>query len=168
MKQGQIIAVRAALAALAIFGFIFSSFIMPSAFGDALFKRASLKIETKSGPVLLSAEVADTDPERERGLMFRRSLPDNHGMIFLFDGEREITMWMKNTYIPLDMVFIGNDWRVVHIAYDAEPFSTAIISSMRPASRVLEIAAGQAQKLKLGVGDIVSLERKEAASSPFH
>ena len=111
--------------------------MMPSAFGDVLFKHASLKIETKNGPVLLNVEVADTEPKREQGLMFRRSIAGDQGMIFLFDDEHEITMWMKNTYIPLDMVFIGNDWRIVHIAYDAEPFSTDVISSMRPASRVV-------------------------------
>ena len=91
--------------------------------------------------------------------MFRRSLSDDHGMIFLFDSEHEITMWMKNTYIPLDMVFIGNDWRIRHIAYDAEPFSTDVISSMRPASRVLEIGAGQAKKLGLSIGDSVVLQK---------
>ena len=155
MIEGQANNVRAALAALVIFSF----FIMPSAFGDVLFKPASLKIETKSGPVLLNVEVADTEAKREQGLMFRRSLSDDHGMIFLFDGEHEITMWMKNTYIPLDMIFIGNDWRIRHIAYDAEPFSTDVISSMRPASRVLEIGAGQAKKLGVSVGDRVVLQK---------
>jgi uncharacterized protein len=155
MIEGQANNVRAALAALVIF----SSFIMPSAFGDVLFKPASLKIETKSGPVLLNVEVADTEAKREQGLMFRRSLSDDHGMIFLFDGEHEITMWMKNTYIPLDMIFIGNDWRIRHIAYDAEPFSTDVISSMRPASRVLEIGAGQAKKLGVSIGDSVALQK---------
>ena len=155
MIEGQANNVRAALAALVIFSF----FIMPSAFGDVLFKPASLKIETKSGPVLLNVEVADTETKREQGLMFRRSLSDDHGMIFLFDSEQEITMWMRNTYIPLDMVFIGNDWRIRHIAFDAEPFSTDVISSMRPASRVLEIGAGQARKLGLSVGDSVALQK---------
>jgi uncharacterized membrane protein (UPF0127 family) len=155
MTKGQANNVRAALAALVIFGFC----TMLPAFGDVLFKPASLKIETKNGPVLLNVEVADTDAKREQGLMFRRTISDDHGMIFLFDREHEITMWMKNTYIPLDMVFIGNDWRIRHIAYDAEPFSTDVISSMRPASRVLEIGAGQAKKLGLAVGDSVMLER---------
>jgi len=155
MIEGQANNVRAALAALVIFSF----FIMPSAFGDVLFKPASLKIETKSGPVLLNVEVADTEAKREQGLMFRRSLSDDHGMIFLFDGEHQITMWMKNTYIPLDMIFIGNDWRIRHIASDAEPFSTDVISSMRPASRVLEIGAGQAKKLGVSVGDRVVLQK---------
>jgi uncharacterized protein len=155
MIEGQANNVRAALAALVIFSF----FMLPSAFGDVLFKPASLKIETKSGPVLLNVEVADTEAKREQGLMFRRSLSDDHGMIFLFDGEHEITMWMKNTYIPLDMIFIGSDWRIRHIAYDAEPFSTDVISSMRPASRVLEIGAGQAKKLGVSVGDSVLLQK---------
>jgi uncharacterized membrane protein (UPF0127 family) len=128
--------------------------------GDMLFKRASLKIETRNGPVLLKVEVADTDRTRERGLMFRRTVADREGMVFLFDDEHEISMWMKNTYVPLDIVFIGNDWRIVHIAYNAEPFSTDVISSCRPASRVLEIGAGQAKKLGLAVGDAVSLQTR--------
>ena len=155
MIKGHANTARAALAALVIFSF----FIMPSAFGDVLFKPASLKIETKTGPVLLNVEVADTEAKREQGLMFRRSILADQGMIFLFDGEHEITMWMKNTYIPLDMIFIGGDWRIRHIAYDAEPFSTDVISSMRPSSRVLEIGAGQAKRLGLAVGDIVALQK---------
>ena len=154
MKKGLTSYARAALAALAIFSF----FTVPSAFGDVLFKPASLKIETKNGAVLLNVEVADTEPKREQGLMFRRKLAEDHGMIFLFDEEHEITMWMKNTYIPLDMVFVGSDWRIVHIAYDTEPFSTDVISSLRPASRVVELPAGQARKLGLAVGDAVALQ----------
>ncbi len=155
MIKGRVNNVRAALAAL----LIFSSLIMPAAFGDVLFKLASLKIETKNGPVLLNVEVANTDAKREQGLMFRRSLSKDQGMIFLFESEHEITMWMKNTYIPLDMVFIGNDWRIGHIAYNAEPFSTDVISSVRPASRVLEIGAGQAKELGLAIGDSVALQK---------
>ena len=155
MIEGRTTIVRAALAALVIFSF----FILPPAFGELLFKPASLKIETNNGPVLLNVEVADTERKREQGLMFRRKIPDGQGMIFLFEGEHEITMWMKNTFIPLDMVFIGGDWRIRHIAYEAEPFSTDVISSMRPASRVLEIGAGQAKKLGLAIGDSVVLQK---------
>ena len=155
MMRGHKNIAGAALAALVIFGF----FSVTPVFGDVLFKPASLKIETKNGPVLLNVEVADTEAKREQGLMFRRLMSDDHGMIFLFDVEQEISMWMKNTYIPLDMVFIGADWRIRHIAHDAEPFSTDVISSRRPASRVLEIAAGQAKKLGLAVGDKVDLQK---------
>ncbi len=130
--------------------------------GDAPFIHAKLKIETQSGPVILDVEVAGTEQERERGLNFRRTLRENQGMIFLFERAQEITMWMKNTYIPLDMVFIGDDWRIVHVAANAKPLSADVISSVHPASRVLEIAGGQARKLALGIGDRVSLKQKSA------
>lgn len=154
MRQCQYMG-RAALAAL----FVFSSLIVGPALGDALFKHRNLKIETSSGPVTFDVEVADTEPKREQGLMFRKKLAANQGMIFLFDEEREIAMWMKNTYISLDMVFIGSDWRIVHIAADTEPLSTDIISSERPSLRVLEIGGGEAQRLGLKVGDAVTLEQ---------
>ena len=154
MRQSPLALYRAALAAL----FVLAAAAGLPAFGDASFKHARLKIETRHGPVLLDVEVADTEPQRQHGLMFRRHLPDGHGMIFLFEDEHEITMWMKNTYISLDMVFIDNDWHIVHIARSAEPLSTDIISSVQPASRVLEILAGQADKLGLKPGDAVSLQ----------
>jgi uncharacterized protein len=155
MRQNHLRVTRAALAALAILGFL----IMTPAFAEEVFKHASLKIETKNGPVTLDVEVADTDSKREHGLMFRRSLPQTGGMIFLFNDEHTINMWMKNTYIPLDMVFIGDDWRIKHIAREAEPLSTDIIPSAHPASRVLEIAGGQAAKLGLAPGDALSLKQ---------
>ncbi|MGO9547414.1 MAG: DUF192 domain-containing protein [Rhodomicrobium sp.] len=153
MRQSQSTINRAAIAALVFAGFLF----VTPALGDAAFKHANLTIETANGPVLLDVEIADNEAMREHGLMFRRSLAENGGMVFLFEAEREITMWMKNTYIPLDMVFIGDDWRIVHIARDAEPLSTDIIPSVYPASRVLEISGGQASKLGLRPGDAVSL-----------
>lgn len=153
MRQSHLKYSGAAIAAL----LICSLWIGAPALGDALFKQGRLTIETKKGSVALEVEVADTEPARERGLMFRRALEPNHGMIFLFSKEQDITMWMKNTYLSLDMVFIGDDWRVVHIARDAEPLSTDIISSGRPASRVLEIAGGQANRLGIAPGDKISL-----------
>jgi uncharacterized membrane protein (UPF0127 family) len=66
-------------------------------------------------------------------------------------------MWMKNTYISLDMVFIGDDWKIVRIERNTEPLSTAIIPSIQPASRVLEIGSGEADRLGLKVGDRVRL-----------
>jgi uncharacterized protein len=155
MRQYRLNVTRAALAAL-----VFMCVpIMASAFADTIFKHAGLKIEARNGPVTLDVEVADTDKKREHGLMFRRSLPEKTGMIFLFDDEHTITMWMKNTYIPLDMVFIGDDWRIKHIAREAEPLSLDIIPSVHPASRVLEIGAGEAAKLGLAPGDKVSLQQ---------
>jgi uncharacterized protein len=155
MRQSRFSIYGAAFAALVIF----SALTGVLASGDALFKHASLTIGTKNGRVIFDVEVADTEPKRQQGLMFRRKLEADRGMIFLFDGEQSISMWMKNTYIPLDMVFIADDWRIVHIAEDAEPFSTDIIPSVRPASRVLEIAGGQAKKLGLATGDSVALKQ---------
>jgi len=155
MCQIQLKLNRAALAALVFVAFA----TVAPAYGEDIFKHASLKIETQNGPVQLDVEVADTERKREHGLMFRRSLAANQGIIFLFVREQVITMWMKNTYIPLDMVFIGEDWRIVHIAREAEPFSTDHIGSGYPVLRVLEIAGGQAEKLGLKPGDAVTLKQ---------
>ena len=96
------------------------------------------------------------DPaSRERGLMYRRFLPENRGMIFGFDRSEIVLMWMKNTYIPLDMIFISRDGKVTHIEENTEPLSEAIISSQGPAYAVLEVNAGGAKKLGLKVGDVV-------------
>ncbi len=155
MRQYRLNVTRAAFAALAVMGLL----TMAPAFADSVFEHASLKIETKNGPVALDVEVADTEKKREHGLMFRRSLPGKGGMIFLFEEEHPISMWMKNTYIPLDMVFIGDDWRIKHIVREAEPLSDEIIHSVYPASRVLEIGGGEAAKLGLAPGDKVSLQQ---------
>ena len=142
---------RAAVAALVAFGLC-----LPSIAGAALlFSRGSLEIETHAGPVTLDIEIADTEARRSQGLMFRRELGPKQGMIFLFDEDRVVTMWMKNTYIPLDMVFIDKDWRIANIARNTEPLSTDIVSSGAPVSRTLEIAGGQADKLGLKTGDRV-------------
>lgn len=114
-----------------------------------------LEIDTASGPHVLEVEVMRTEQERERGLMFRRFLPKDRGMLFDFKTEQPVMMWMKNTYIPLDMVFIAHDGRVVGIAKDAEPLSERIIPSGAPAAGVLEVNAGEADAIGLKVGDKV-------------
>ena len=103
----------------------------------------------------LSVEVMRTDAERERGLMDRQYLPPDRGMLFRFDREQNILMWMKNTYIPLDMIFISPKGEVVHIHANAEPLSEDIISSDGPALGVLEVNAGYARKIGLKEGDLV-------------
>ena len=103
----------------------------------------------------LSVEVMRTDAERERGLMDRQYLPPDRGMLFRFDREQNILMWMKNTYIPLDMIFISPKGEVVHIHANAEPMSEDIISSDGPALGVLEVNAGYARKIGLKEGDLV-------------
>ena len=115
----------------------------------------TLVLKTKSGEHRYTVEVAETNQERARGLMFRRSLPEEQGMIFLYDPPQHVGMWMRNTYIPLDMVFIAADGTVRHIASNAEPFSTEIIESGGPVAAVLELNAGQAAKIGVKPGDRV-------------
>ena len=112
-----------------------------------------LDIETKGGVRHFQVEVVRTDADRERGLMFRRDLAADRGMLFQFDKEDRIYMWMKNTYLPLDMVFFGKDGRVVSVARDTEPLSERIISSGEPATAVVELNAGTAAKLGIDKGD---------------
>ena len=87
--------------------------------------------------------------------MYRQRLAADAGMLFLYPAARPVSMWMKNTLIPLDMLFIGDDGRILHIAERAIPGSTATISSMQPARAVLELNGGTAARLKIQVGDRV-------------
>ena len=112
-----------------------------------------LDFETAAGPRHFQVEVARTDADRERGLMFRRNLPPDRGMLFRFEKEDRIYMWMKNTYLPLDMIFVGKDGRVVSVARNAEPLSERIISSQEPATAVVEVIAGVADRNGISKGD---------------
>ncbi|HXG78751.1 MAG TPA: DUF192 domain-containing protein [Methyloceanibacter sp.] len=115
----------------------------------------TLVLKTDSGEHRFHVELADTNEERALGLMYRRSLPEDGGMLFLYDRPRPATMWMKNTLIPLDMIFIAADGTVHRIESETEPFSTALISSEGDVLAVLEINAGQARKIGLKRGDKV-------------
>ena len=121
-----------------------------------------LTIMTSSGPHKLSVVVMRTDEERARGLMFRRFMPQDRGMLFDFKREEQVAMWMKNTYIPLDMVFMDRSGKVVNVAQNAEPLSERIIPSGAPTCAVLELNAGVAKAIGLKAGDRVenSLFRK--------
>jgi uncharacterized membrane protein (UPF0127 family) len=114
-----------------------------------------LEIDTAGGPRILQVEVMHSEQERERGLMFRKYLPKDRGMLFDFPVEEPIMMWMKNTYISLDMVFMDHNGRVVGIARNAEPLSETIIPSGAPAAGVLEINGGEAAALGIKKGDVV-------------
>jgi hypothetical protein len=116
----------------------------------------TLEIVTKSGVQVFSVEVATTEQEKTTGLMYRKELPDGRGMLFDFTPEQPISMWMKNTFISLDMIFIRSNGRISRIAENTEPQSLAIISSGPPASGVLEVIAGTARKYGIAVGDRVA------------
>ena len=115
-----------------------------------------LEIVTRNGVHVFSVEMATTEEERQTGLMHRKELPDGKGMLFDFSPEQQISMWMKNTYIPLDMIFIRADGRILRIAENTEPHSLKIISSGGPAKGVLEVIAGTAQKYGIRPGDRVA------------
>ena len=116
----------------------------------------TLEIASKTGVHAFSVEIADTEPEREKGLMFRKELPEGHGMLFDFHREQEVGFWMQNTYISLDMIFIRGDGRILRIAENTEPLSTRIIPSGGPVRAVLEVIAGTAEKLGIAPGDRVA------------
>lgn len=115
-----------------------------------------LNIIAKSGLHRFQIEVARTDQERATGLMHRKELPEGRGMLFDFAREQEISMWMENTYVSLDMIFIRRDGRILSIAENTTPLSRAIVSSKGPAFAVLEVVAGTAKKLGLAPGDQVA------------
>jgi uncharacterized membrane protein (UPF0127 family) len=115
----------------------------------------TLQIVTATGPHDFKVEIADTSKERARGLMHRKSMPQDHGMLFDFQSEGPVSMWMKNTYIPLDMIFVARDGRILSVVTDTEPLSERIISSGAPAYAVIELNAGAARRISLAAGDTV-------------
>lgn len=116
----------------------------------------TLEIASKTGVHVFAVEVADTDAERAKGLMFRNHLAEGRGMLFDFRREQDVAMWMQNTYIPLDMLFVRGDGRILRIAENTEPLSTRIIPSGGPVRAVLEVIAGTARKLGIAPGDRVA------------
>jgi uncharacterized membrane protein (UPF0127 family) len=115
-----------------------------------------LEIVTRTGVQVFSVEMATTEQEKETGLMYRKELADGKGMLFDFSPEQQVSMWMKNTYISLDMIFIRADGRILRIAENTEPESTRIISSGGLAKGVLEVIAGTAKKYGIQPGDRVA------------
>lgn len=114
-----------------------------------------LEIITRSGVQVFSVEVMRTNEEREKGLMFRKELPEGRGMLFDFSPEQNVSMWMKNTLIPLDMIFIQADGRILRIAENTQVESEKIIPSGGPVRGVLEVIAGTAKKFGIKPGDRV-------------
>ena len=116
----------------------------------------TLEIASKTGVHVFAVEIADTDATREKGLMFRKSLPEGQGMLFDFHEEQPVGFWMQNTYIPLDMIFIRGDGSILRIAENTEPLSTRIIPSGGPVRAVLELIGGSARKFGIAPGDKVA------------
>jgi uncharacterized membrane protein (UPF0127 family) len=110
-------------------------------------------IHTATGDYAFTIEIADTPQEQQRGLMFRQELAADAGMLFDYGTERKVSFWMQNTYIPLDMVFIGADGVVKHIHANAKPLDPTSIPSKEAVRFVLEIPGGRAAEIGLKDGD---------------
>lgn len=108
----------------------------------------TLKLNTTT----IHAEVAKTPAEREKGLMNRKSLPQNWGMWFTFGGPSTAAFWMKDTYVALDIIFVGHDMKIIHIHANARPLDLSLVASPRPYWYVLEVPAGFAKAKGLAVG----------------
>ncbi len=120
------------------------------------FERDVLSIETADGQRhRLEVELAVTGQQHAQGLMYRRSLAENAGMLFLYRGAGMLSMWMKNTSVPLDMMFIAPDGRIVDIAERTVPYSLETVSSRFAASAVLEVNGGTVARLGVQPGDRV-------------
>ena len=116
---------------------------------------SKLVIATAAGRHTFTVELAANPQDRARGLMYGRSLAPDAGMLFDYGTPVRIAMWMKNTYIPLDMIFISADGTISHIAQRTVPHSLATIEGPAPARAVLELNGGSAARLGIRVGDRV-------------
>jgi len=123
----------------------------PAFSAEITFPTSSLNI----GNDRFTVELATTGPQQERGLMFRKSLPEGHGMLFIFREAHPVAMWMKNTPLPLDMIFIDERGRIINIAENTVPESLDIIRSGGDTKAVLELAAGTCKKRQIEVGEYV-------------
>jgi uncharacterized protein len=120
------------------------------------FPQSLLAIRTTAGTVVnFKIWTADSPRREEQGLMFVRELDEHAGMLFVFSGNRQPAMWMKNTYIPLDLLFIDEHGRIQFIAAQATPLSLSIIQSPAPARAVLELKGGACDRLGVRIGDTV-------------
>lgn len=118
---------------------------------------ARATIHTANKAIDFQLEIADEPEEMMRGLMFRQSMPADHGMLFVYTDQKPHYMWMKNTLIPLDMLFLDDKGKIVHIEKAAAPHSLEPRGVDRPTSAVIELNGGTAEKLHLSLGDRVTL-----------
>ena len=120
------------------------------------FKRTQLTIKTAENKQIYDIELAISGQQQQYGLMYRKNLPENAGMLFIANPPRIMKMWMKNTLIPLDMLFIDKQGKIIYIEHDATPNSLKIISAGEVlSSAVLELAGGVTNKQKIKIGDEV-------------
>lgn len=117
-----------------------------------------IKIQTSRGEVPFKVEYAISPEEKAKGLMFRKELPKKHGMMFIYQTPTNVTMWMKNTFISLDMLFVNDQGRIKYIEEKTEPKSLRQIHSRGKVSAVIELPAGSVEDHGIKVGDAVILQ----------
>jgi uncharacterized protein len=118
----------------------------------------SILTSQNSSVIKLDIEIADNENERMRGLMDRHTLPENAGMLFIFDQDEPRSFWMKNTYIPLDIIYINSKMEIVSIQEYTQPKTTFSIPSEKPAMFVLEVNAGFSEKYGIKPGDKIGFK----------
>jgi uncharacterized membrane protein (UPF0127 family) len=128
----------------------------------AAVKTETLVIETAKGEQVFKVEVVREEKDRNRGLMYRKRMADNRGMLFDYDPPQDVAFWMKNTYISLDIIFVDATGKIITIAAKTKPLSLDRIPSNGVARGVLEIKGGFAEKLGIKVGDRVRHQMFEA------
>lgn len=129
-------------------------------FTSGCLNQSKLTIFTSKGEVKINVEIADNDRERQRGLMFRESLDENSGMLFIFDKEQQVSFWMKNTKIPLDMIFVSANGTIVEIKENVQPClldTCPIYPSQYPVKYVIEVNAGFSRKNNIQIGNFIKL-----------
>jgi len=161
IRSGVVIAV--VFGAIALFSWFDLSAVLTAraAAGEAIeggesgmFQTGHITITTADGYSHdFQVELAVTPPQQRRGLMFRKTLGARHGMLFDYHPPRRIAMWMKNTFISLDMVFFDVKGRIAHMATHTEPLSQDLIATPMAIRYVLEVPAGTVERLRLGLGD---------------
>lgn len=132
----------------------------------ASFPQSRLTIRSAAGEQEFQVWIATTQQQQMQGLMFVRDLPADRGMLFVEARPRVATMWMKNTYIPLDMLFIDTRGKVLRIIPMTRPFSLDILSSQTPVKAVLELRGGEAARRQIRTGDLVVHSAFKAAKRP--
>ena len=158
MDRREFLRNRICIAALVVCGGLLPACIASAQSGFVWFAKAPLAIDSDGKVHHFKVEIARSDRQHSQGLMFRRHMPDDAGMLFIYRPTRQVMMWMKNTFISLDMLFIGADGTIAHIVERTVPLSTNTISSRVEVVGVLELNAGVASRLGLKRGDKVITE----------
>jgi len=151
-SSAALVFIGATIALVILFSVMMNQSVADSSTGKGL---TPLVASTSKGEFTYSIELAVSGEQRTRGLMFRKQMPQDYGMLFDFDRTQKVMMWMKNTFLPLDMIFMRVDGTIAHIVENTTPHSLSIISSRFPVRFVLELNAGEVARTGMKPGQIL-------------